>query len=247
MSMPSQLVSNLKALLRALILVVLFGTGLWLMDQIAQTSTAVKSHGSVPKNESNAAAQGANPQMPPPEGYAPRPQGSAAPAAEPVSPAPATPEGAGPAPKPADASERPPSTLPSPRETREQPGGMLRIQRRGDSQYIVTEPILFSTASASIRDISIQPLKKVAALLSEKRDVKLAIIGYTDSLGLPENNQRVSAERAAAVRDFLISQGIDSSRLESRGMGSENPIASNDTQLGRQANRRIEFVVTSPK
>ena len=121
------------------------------------------------------------------------------------------------------------------------------MQRRGDTQYIVTEPILFNTASSVIREISIQPLKKVAALLAERREVKLMIIGYTDNLGMPENNQRVSTERAAAVKEFLVSQGVDPARLDSRGLGSQNPIASNDTQMGRQANRRIEFIVTGVK
>ena len=73
------------------------------------------------------------------------------------------------------------------------------------------------------------------------------IIGYTDNLGMDENNARVSSERAAAVKDYLISQGIEASRLDTKGMGSHDPIASNDTQLGRQANRRIEFLITSPK
>ncbi len=132
-------------------------------------------------------------------------------------------------------------------ESRGQQGSPLRILRRADGQVIATEPILFSTASSEIRQVSIQPLQNVASLLAQQPDIKLMIVGYTDNLGVPENNERVSAERAAAVKDFLVRQGIDPSRLESKGMGSQNPIASNDTQWGRQANRRIEFIVTSPR
>ncbi len=127
------------------------------------------------------------------------------------------------------------------------PGASLRIVRKPDGQYIAADPILFNTAEATIREGSIQTLKKVAALLKEQPELRLMLIGYTDNLGMDVNNSRVSTERAAAVKDFLVSQGINPSRLETKGMGSQNPIASNDTQLGRQSNRRIEFLITSLK
>jgi len=242
--MSSQLINNLKALLRALVLVLLLGTGLWLMDQIAQTSMAGKSHGMGVRPTSNSAEQSPAPPSAPIDTTArspvPYPAGvdtlsKAAESGRPPSGAPAK-EGATAG-----------SVSPSPQDSRGQQGEALRIQHRPNGQYIATEPILFNTASSTIRPISIEPLKKVAALLAEKPDLKLMIVGYTDNLGLPENNERVSAERAAAVKDFLASQGVDPSRLESKGLGSQNPIASNETQLGRQANRRIEIIVTSPK
>ncbi len=243
--------SNLKALLRALVLVVLLGTGLWLMDQIAQTTMAVRSRGTGPKTAAGVPTQTPGQQSAPPEGYAPHPQepsGQTADAARPSSPAPADASQVSKAGEPGEQPLTTPATTPpSPPESRPQEAGSVRMQRRGDTQYIVTEPILFNTASSVIREISIQPLKKVAALLAERREVKLMIIGYTDNLGMPENNQRVSAERAAAVKEFLVSQGVDPARLDSKGLGSQNPIASNDTQMGRQANRRIEFIVAGVK
>jgi outer membrane protein OmpA-like peptidoglycan-associated protein len=98
-----------------------------------------------------------------------------------------------------------------------------------------------------MRQGSLPMLGKLADGLKSRPEIKLMIIGYTDNLGLEENNSRVSRERASAVRDFLVSRGIEASRLEYKGMGSQNPIAPNDTQLGRQANRRIEFLITSSK
>ncbi len=110
-------------------------------------------------------------------------------------------------------------------------------------KFIATEPILFNSGASTLREASIPKLDRIARLLKEHPDVDLEIIGHTDNLGNEPVNQKVSSERAAAVMDYLVSQGIDRSRLKSKGMGSLDPISSNDTQLGRQANRRIEFLV----
>ncbi len=260
--MRSQLISNLKAFLRALVLVLLLGTGLWLMDQIAQTSIAARTDGSNAGQVSNPASPAPLRQSTPPEGYTSLAQAPATTESDttgktPGAQTPGIPmQAASAEPPPQPATEpvkspgdgkTPDSAKTSSQGTNEPQNGRPRFQRRANIQYIVTEPILFNTASSEIRRTSLEQLRMVATLLSERRDVKLLIVGFTDNLGMPENNQHVSAERAAAVKDFLVTQGIDVSRLESRGMGSQDPIASNDTQLGRQANRRIEFIVTSPK
>ncbi len=246
--------NNLRAVLRALVLIILLGTGLWLMDQIAQNSVAGRSQGpasrtgsvsTVPVPAKPQAALQSDASVPTQEAAA---QGIA-PGARPASTGEGASSAAGTQPagqSPSSASEPGAQTstaapVPVSGERKEQ------ILRRADGQYIVTEPVLFSTASSEIRPVSIQPLKRVADLLRQRPDVRLIIVGYTDNLGLPENNQRVSASRAAAVREYLINEGIDPSRLESKGMGSQNPIASNSTQLGRQANRRIEFIIAGPK
>lgn len=128
------------------------------------------------------------------------------------------------------------------------PRGILpRIAGSSSGKHINTEPILFNTGLAKLREVSMKPLDGLAALLMEQADLKVMIIGHTDNLGVEAANQKISAERAAAVREYLVSKGIEASRLDSKGMGSTSPIASNDTQLGRQANRRIEFLVISPK
>jgi outer membrane protein OmpA-like peptidoglycan-associated protein len=121
----------------------------------------------------------------------------------------------------------------------------LLVNERG--RFLTSDPILFNSGLAQLRVASMPALNKLVALLREMPDIKLEIAGYTDNIGIESANEQISAQRAAAVREYLVSQGIDSSRLESKGMGSKDPIASNQTQLGRQANRRIEFRITSPK
>ncbi len=252
--MKSHLMSNLKTALRALLLILLLGLGLWMMDQIAQSTLAGRSRGSPSKPASDPATPTTSQSPSAPASAVPldsaRPDGSNSGVPPSVDVAGNTPPGK----EPADQTTEPlakeslaakPSPSPGRTDVGEAPA--LRILRGSEGQYIATEPILFNTASSEIRLVSVQPLRKVAALLRERPDINLMIVGYTDNLGLPANNQRVSGERAAAVRSFLVGEGIDQSRLESRGMGSQNPIASNDTQLGRQANRRIEFIITSPK
>jgi len=110
-------------------------------------------------------------------------------------------------------------------------------------RFISTDPILFNSGLTSLREASISKLDRIAAFLIRKPGIAVEIIGHTDNLGPEPVNQVVSADRAEIVMNYLISQGIDPSRLRSKGMGSVDPIESNDTQLGRQANRRIEFLI----
>ncbi len=69
----------------------------------------------------------------------------------------------------------------------------------------------------------------------------MRISGYTDSTGPLSLNQRLSEERANSVRTYLLAQGVASSRIDSAGYGPANPIASNASDEGRQANRRVEI------
>ena len=71
------------------------------------------------------------------------------------------------------------------------------------------------------------------------------IEGHTDSTGSVSLNEKLSAKRAAAVKDYLVQNGIDASRLESKGYGESNPIDSNKTRAGRANNRRVEIKVTN--
>jgi outer membrane protein OmpA-like peptidoglycan-associated protein len=125
--------------------------------------------------------------------------------------------------------------------------GLPKILTGSEGRQISTGPILFNSGGTTIRESSLAHLRGVAELLKSDRGLRISIIGHTDNLGSEKVNLKVSAERAAAVRDYLVSQGVESPRLVSSGIGSGRPIASNDTQLGRQANRRIEFLVISPK
>ena len=122
-------------------------------------------------------------------------------------------------------------------------GNTTRMVRTARGRFITTELILFNSGDSTLREASIPKLDKIAAFLIQNPEITLEIIGHTDNLGPEPVNQKVSAERAAIVMNYLASRGVDPSRLRSKGMGSLDPIESNDTQLGRQANRRIEFLV----
>jgi len=122
--------------------------------------------------------------------------------------------------------------------------GMLGVARTDRGQFIVTDPILFNSGSSTLREPSVPRLNKVVEFLIRHPNMTLEIVGHADNLGPESANQKVSAERAEIVMNYLIAQGIAALRLRSRGMGSLNPIDSNDTKLGRQANRRAEFLIT---
>ena len=106
------------------------------------------------------------------------------------------------------------------------------------------DPIQFADSSAVIDGGSLAILDRVVDILNANPTANVEIGGHTDNIGPIGGNIRLSERRANAVRDYLISGGIDASRLTVVGYGPDEPIASNDTAEGRAANRRIEFTVT---
>jgi OOP family OmpA-OmpF porin len=79
-------------------------------------------------------------------------------------------------------------------------------------------------------------------LMNDKSDLRVSVEGHTDSIGSDAYNQRLSERRAKAVRDYMISQGIDASRITTRGFGESKPVADNKTAAGRAENRRVEII-----
>lgn len=100
----------------------------------------------------------------------------------------------------------------------------------------------FETSSATIEEGSYPRLDRVVEYLEHKTDARIRISGHTDNVGNPRRNQRLSEARAQAVRDYLISKGIDGARIEAVGRGDTQPLAPNDTEEGRARNRRIEAI-----
>jgi OOP family OmpA-OmpF porin len=100
--------------------------------------------------------------------------------------------------------------------------------------------INFESGSAEIPADAVAALDQAASILVEDGR-NLRIVGHTDSTGDAATNRALSEARAQAVRDFLIAKGVVSSSLNSYGMGQDQPIAENDSEAGRAANRRIEF------
>lgn len=100
----------------------------------------------------------------------------------------------------------------------------------------------FDLGKATIRASSHASLNKVAALLIEK-NFSLKLAGHTDNTGSMQTNMRLSKERAESVKAYLVSKGANASRIEATGYGPTQPIATNNTEQGRQQNRRVEFTL----
>lgn len=101
--------------------------------------------------------------------------------------------------------------------------------------------INFDSDSDHIKDESKPTLDKIVSMLKAKPDWKLTIEGHTDSTSTPQHNQDLSERRAASVKAYVQSAGVDSSRLKTTGYGATKPVASNDNELGRAQNRRVEL------
>jgi outer membrane protein OmpA-like peptidoglycan-associated protein len=104
--------------------------------------------------------------------------------------------------------------------------------------------VLFETAQYSLKAGAREVLAKLSGIVLAYPSLMLDVGGYTDSVGTDASNQTLSENRAGAVRDFLISQGIVRTSIASHGFGEGSPVATNDTVAGRQQNRRVELVVS---
>ena len=104
--------------------------------------------------------------------------------------------------------------------------------------------VLFDTGKYTLKPLARERLAKITGIVLAHPGLKLEVEGHTDSVGSDEFNQRLSEQRAAAVRDYLVAQGISMNSIAARGFGKEQPIASNDTADGRRRNRRVELVVS---
>ncbi len=101
--------------------------------------------------------------------------------------------------------------------------------------------IFFATGSAKLLPKSFAPLNEVAKIMAGDKSLKLDIDGYTDNVGEAVKNQNLSEARAAAVKAYLISKGVDESKMVSAGHGPDMPAADNATPAGRAKNRRVEL------
>lgn len=101
--------------------------------------------------------------------------------------------------------------------------------------------VFFSTNSAQLDKNSHSELNRLVLLLKANAGLKIEIAGHTDNVGSAAANMRLSARRAAAVRQYLLSQGIEKKRISARGYGETKPVGDNQNEAGRRLNRRVEF------
>ncbi len=113
-----------------------------------------------------------------------------------------------------------------------------------DVVEIAFSEILFNTNSASLAKESEYALSRILQTIKNNQGKKIRIFGYTDNTGSLATNQRLSQQRAEAVKNYLVSNGVSASSIvEVKGMGPSNPVADNATVEGRAQNRRVSFVI----
>jgi OOP family OmpA-OmpF porin len=156
---------------------------------------------------------------------APKPMAAApAPALVPAPPPPPPPPVAAPVPAPAPLAVAPVVAPPPP----------VR-------DVVVLKGVNFATNSAQLTPSSATVLDEVAATLVKRNDIRAEVAGHTDDRGAADYNRSLSQKRAESVRGYLVSKGVDASRLTARGYGEDSPIADNKTDKGRAENRRVEL------
>jgi len=104
--------------------------------------------------------------------------------------------------------------------------------------------VLFDTGKYTLKQGTQVSLAKVAGILEAYPGLKVQVEGYTDSTGSDELNEKLSNNRAGAVKDFLVGQGVSMNNISAQGFGKNDPVADNATAAGRSQNRRVNLVVS---
>jgi len=110
-------------------------------------------------------------------------------------------------------------------------------------QTIRLNNIFFDFGKYELKEESFPELDRIAKILRERPAIEIKISGHTDNIGSDEDNLILSQNRAKSVTDYFISKGIDATRMITQGYGESKPISSNETDEGRQQNRRVEFTI----
>jgi outer membrane protein OmpA-like peptidoglycan-associated protein len=121
----------------------------------------------------------------------------------------------------------------------------IKLEKVKVGSKTILNNVFFDFDKSTLRKESFVELDGIVKLLKENVKLKVGIYGHTDNRGSGEYNLNLSQERANSVVNYLIQKGISKDRLIAKGMGETQPIDTNDTAMGRQSNRRIEFVILS--
>ncbi len=119
----------------------------------------------------------------------------------------------------------------------------LSVNLRYQSKYMVLAEVQFKNDDAKLMETSDKELNRLIEMLNLKPTMEIEISGHTDSLGKFDHNMQLSDKRALSVKQYLISKEVDGKRIYTKGYGPTIPVAPNDTEEGRQRNRRIEVKV----
>ncbi len=119
-----------------------------------------------------------------------------------------------------------------------------KVERIGEGIKITFDSgILFDVDRADLKYDSKSELAQLSTILNKYEDTNIMLAGHTDSTGSAEYNMGLSQRRARSVADYLVTQNVNSTRLDVRGFGMDEPVADNDTAAGRALNRRVEVAI----
>lgn len=127
---------------------------------------------------------------------------------------------------------------------RQQLNNVLQTQETARGLIVNLSDVLFDFNKFTLKPDAREKLAKVSGILLAYPDLKVQVEGYTDNVGTPEYNQKLSEERANAVRDYLVQQSVPAANVTASGFGEANPVADNSTAAGRAKNRRVQLVVS---
>ena len=126
----------------------------------------------------------------------------------------------------------------------EQLNKVLETRDSARGLIVSMSDVLFDTGQYSLKPGAREKLAKVAGILIAYPTLDIQVGGYTDNVGGDDMNQKLSENRASAVRDYLVTAGVTANSVTAKGFGNTLPVASNDNSAGRQENRRVELVVS---
>jgi len=130
------------------------------------------------------------------------------------------------------------------RHLEEQLNAVLATRETARGLIVDLSDVLFDFNKSTLKPAAREKLAKVSGILSSYPNLKLQIEGFADNVGSDEYNQKLSEERADAVRDYLVTQGVRQANISAAGYGKSDPVADNSTAAGRAENRRVQVVVS---
>ena len=125
------------------------------------------------------------------------------------------------------------------------PGAQVERVGEGIRLVLGENAVRFDTSKSTLTAAAKANLDKLVPVFQSYADTDIVIYGYTDSSGKVEFNQTLSEQRAASVKAYLASKGLNTSRFTTTGLGIADPIATNETAEGKSQNRRVEFAITA--
>jgi len=136
------------------------------------------------------------------------------------------------------------------RERAEQVSARLRQMQASETDrglVLTFQDVLFDVGQATLRGPAFARIDQLAAVLRDYPERNVLVEGFTDTTGSAQTNQRLSEQRALAVKDALVSRGIAANRIATRGHADRYPVASNAGEEGRRQNRRVEVILSNEK